>query len=139
MKKIVFIIICLILGLIIYQKEDIIFIPNDSIRVRIIANSNNISDMYHKQKIKEAIKMDLYNLVGDANNSMEASVTIENNINEIRNIIAKKTDNFTINYGNNYFPKKIYKGVVYNEGFYKYNYWNEYNDYFWIKYNYFYN
>ena len=94
-------------------------IPNDSIRVRIIANSNSILDIEEKQKLKHEIKNDLYDLVKEANNSEEASKNIELNINKIHDIVSQKTSDFTINYGNNYFPKKSYKGIIYDEGVYK--------------------
>lgn len=119
MKKIFFVGICFIIGVILYQKEGEIIIPSDAIRIRIIANSNSTIDMYQKKKLKEDIKNDLYDLVKDADNSFEADENIENNIDKIHSIISQKTDDFTINYGKNYFPKKIYKGVIYNEGFYK--------------------
>ena len=119
MKKLFFVGICFIIGVILYQKEGEIIIPSDAIRIRIIANSNSTIDMYQKKKLKEDIKNDLYNLVKDASNSLEADKNIENNINKIHSIISQKTNDFTINYGKNYFPKKVYKGVVYNEGFYK--------------------
>lgn len=119
MKKIIFIALCLIIGIMVYKKSDDIIIPSDAIRIRIIANSNNIEDLYKKKKLKEDIKNDLYDLVKDSNNSMEASNSIKNSLNKIDKIISKKTSDYQINYGMNYFPKKIYKGVVYPEGEYE--------------------
>ena len=118
MKKVFFLIICLVIGILVYQKNNEIIIPSDAIRVRIIANSNNIRDLYEKKKLKEEIINDLYNLVKDSNSSMEASKNIKNSLKMIENIVSKKTDDFKISFGLNYFPKKTYKGVIYPEGEY---------------------
>ena len=118
MKKIIFLIISIVIGILVYQKNDEIIIPSDSIRVRIIANSNNIEDLYQKKKIKEEIKKDLYDLVKDVSNSEDASKSIENNLDKINNLVSSKTNDFNITYGMNYFPKKTYKGVLYNAGNY---------------------
>ena len=118
MKKIIFIVICLVIGILVYKKSEQIIIPSDAIRIRIIANSNNIEDLYQKKKIKESIKDDIYNLVKDSSNSMEASINIKNNISKIDSLIKSKTSNYKITYGKNYFPEKIYKGVVYPSGEY---------------------
>ena len=118
MKKLFLIILCAVIGILVYKKNDEIIIPSDAIRVRIIANSNNIEDLYQKKQIKESIKNDLYGLVKDAKNSVEASNILKNNIKSIKEIVKKRTNNFTIDYGSNYFPKKEYKGVIYPEGNY---------------------
>ncbi len=119
LKKIIFIIICFVIGIFVYRKNDEIVIPSDAIRIRIIANSNNIEDLYQKKRLKEEIKNDIYNLVKNANNTMEAGVIIKNNLDNIDSIIRKKTNNYKIDYGMNYFPSKTYKGVVYPSGEYE--------------------
>lgn len=107
-----------VVGILVYQKSDDIIIPSDAIRVRIIANSNNIGDLYAKKQIKNEIKDDLYNLVKDAKDSSEARVIISSNLEKITKMISARTDDFKISYGKNYFPKKTYKGVIYEEGHY---------------------
>ncbi len=119
MKKLAFLIISIVIGILVSKKSEEIIIPYDAIRVRIIANSDNISDLYEKKKIKEEIKKDLYNLVKEAENSDEASLNIRNNLNNIKRIVSQKTNDFKISYGNNYFPKKIYRGIIYPEGEYE--------------------
>ena len=118
MKKIIFIVICFVIGVLVYKKNDQIIIPSDAIRVRIIANSNNIEDLYQKKKLKESITNDLYNLVKDSSNSMEASLNIKSNLNKIDSLVKNKISDYKITYGKNYFPEKIYKGVVYPSGEY---------------------
>lgn len=119
MKKAIILGICFIIGLLIYHKNDEIIIPSDAIRIRIIANGNNIDDIKEKIALKESIKNDLYNYVKDASNSMEADKNIIDNIDNIKKLIANKTNDFNLSYGLNYFPQKIYKGVVYQSGNYK--------------------
>ncbi len=118
LKKILFLVVSIIIGYMVYQKEDEIIIPNDAIRVRIIANSNSMIDIYQKIKLKDEIKEDLYKIVRKANSNSEARDSILNNIDMIRDIVSKRTNNFKLDYGLNYFPRKVYKGVVYPEGEY---------------------
>ena len=118
MKKLIFLSISIIVGILINYKNDEIVIPSDAIRVRIVANSNNIKDLYEKKKLKDEIKNDLYSLVKDAKNSDSASLMISDNIDKIEKIIENKTSDFSISYGKNYFPRKIYRGIVYDAGEY---------------------
>ena len=39
-------------------------------------------------------------------------------IKDIDKLVSSKTDDYQLNYGRNYFPKKVYKGVIYEEGEY---------------------
>ena len=119
MKKIVFLIISIVIGVIIYYKNDEVIIPSDAIRIRIIANSNNIEDLYQKKKIKNEIKNDIYSLVENAKSSNEASDNISNNLDNIKKIVSSKTTDFKVDYGLNYFPSKTYKSVIYPEGNYE--------------------
>lgn len=119
MKKIIFIVISVFIGILVYHKNEEIIIPSDAIRIRILANSDNIKDLYQKEKLKDDIKNDLYHLFKNVHSSEEADQVIINNLDNIKNIIYDKTNDVTINYGINHFPKKIYKGVVYPEGDYK--------------------
>ena len=119
LKKMIMLIICLVVGIMIYIKNQEIIIPSDAIRIRIIANSNSISDLYEKKKLKEEIENDIYDLVSDVNNVGEARLSIKNNMNVINRIVGSRIKDYKIDYGMNYFPRKSYKGVVYNEGEYE--------------------
>ena len=118
MKKIIFLSISIFVGIMVYKKNDTIIIPTDALRVRIIANSNSIEDLYAKKKLKEEIKDDLYEIIEDAKNSNDAKRSIQSNIKDIDKLVSSKTDDYQLNYGRNYFPKKVYKGVIYEEGEY---------------------
>lgn len=118
MKKLLFIVISIIIGILVYKKNEEIIIPSEAIRIRIKANTNSIQDLYNKQKLKVEIKTNLYNLVTEANSIGEADRIIKNNLELIDNIVSSKTNDYKIDYGFNYFPKKVYKGVIYPEGNY---------------------
>lgn len=104
----------------IYKKGDILIIPNESIRIRIVANSNNINDLMEKKSLKNKIEEEVYNLVKDAKDINEARDELIKNMDYLDNLVGKNTKQiYTINYGMNYFPKKKYKGVVYEAGMYE--------------------
>ena len=127
MKKILIILATIIMIFILNKDldEGIVLIPNNSIRVRVIANSNSISDQYEKNKIKEEIQIYLEDLLKDAKTKKETETLLKNNINNIDKIVEdslKEMNNetiYNINYGKNFFPKKEYKGVSYESGFYE--------------------
>ena len=60
MKKIMIIASILILILVSNKEYDKILIPEDSIRIRVVANSNNIEDQLQKLKVKEKVEEKLY-------------------------------------------------------------------------------
>ena len=127
MKKVIMLItMCITLYVIIgnvVAKNDII--PEEAIRIRVIANSNSDYDQSIKIKVKEQVEKDMYNLLKDKKNLEEVRNTIKGNLEqEKRNIstILKQEEYelpFEINYGYNYFPEKEFKGIKYKEGYYE--------------------
>ena len=105
--------------------DQIVIIPNSSIRLRVIPNSNEANDIYIKEKVKNYLENNIYSLtketkdIDTARNIIKESLpTIEENINSI----FENNDYhipYEVNYGNNYFPQKIYKGITYKEGYYE--------------------
>ena len=119
LKKIVFLSISLLVGILIYNKNEEVIIPSDAIRLRIIANSNDIKDLYEKKRIKSEIENDIYEMVNSTNSGASARMIIKNNIGVINELVASKTNDFKVDYGFNYFPRKVYKGVIYEKGEYE--------------------
>lgn len=124
MKKTIIILAIVVTILSINKNEDKVIIPKDSIRFRVIANSNKEND----QNIKREVVKNLSTTITESSNL--------NNINDTREFITKKLPEFDkivnktleeenqnrtfkINYGKNYFPEKEYKDVVYEEGEYE--------------------
>ncbi len=119
MKKIIIILFFITLILVgINEKEDIL-IPSNAIRFRIIANSNSKEDQELKKTIKNDVEKELFKLLQDVDDINTARDIINNNINNIDNIVKKYNVSYDINYGNNYFPIKEYKGIKYAAGNYE--------------------
>ena len=124
MKKII-IILAIIILISVISKENKVIIPNDAIRFRVIANSNEKED----QKIKKEITTNIYNQFASQINQNKNINSTREEINlqlpTIKFIVEKTLYSkslpikYDINYGINYFPKKEYKGVIYPEGEYE--------------------
>ena len=120
MKNILFVcftIICLILISNFMTSKNLI--PKEAIRIRVIANSNEVEDQELKLEVKNEVEEYLYNQLKDIKDSNNADIVIKENIPNIEGIVNKYTSNYKVNYGINYFPKKEYKNIVYKEGDYK--------------------
>lgn len=100
-------------------------IPDDAIRVRVIANSNSDYDQKIKYEVKDIVEDDMYKLLNGVTNISLARDKIKTNLDYVYNDIDKylKSNNynlgFDINFGYNYFPKKEFKGITYKEGNYE--------------------
>ena len=127
MKKTIFVFLSIILTYIIIGNVVAVnnIIPDDAIRVRVIANSNTEYDQNIKYKVKEAIESDMYNLLKETKNLEEARSLIKDHLPSLEDniyITLQSEDYqlpFTVNFGLNYFPKKEFKGVTYDEGYYE--------------------
>ena len=69
--------------------------------------------------IKNDVEKELFKLLQDVDDINTARDIINNNINNIDNIVKKYNVSYDINYGNNYFPIKEYKGIKYAAGNYE--------------------
>lgn len=118
MKKIIIGLFLITILVNISKNKDDFLIPDEALRFRIIANSNSLEDQLLKNKIKTNLEKDLFDLLSDTNNYQEAKQVLENNLSYINKNIFTYTNDFTINIGKNYFPKKVYKGVTYAPGEY---------------------
>jgi stage II sporulation protein R len=119
-------VILLLISIILYSKSnnEFIVIPEDSIRFRVIPNSNSIEDIYIKNEVMNSVQNEIH-MLGNFNNINDSRVSIQNNLINIESAVSEKLNknkydkSFSVNYGLNYFPKKEYKGVIYNEGYYE--------------------
>lgn len=119
MKKTLFIILTII-GLILFmQSYSPTPISNDSIRFRIVANSNDTADQAIKMNIKKDLEENLFTKVSKSTSIEETRKLIRENENLIRKILDKYEIDYNISYGNNYFPSKEYKGITYDSGTYE--------------------
>ena len=126
MKKTI-LFLTIIVAFLIYNelKEDTVIIPDTAIRLRVIPNSNSSLDQSMKNKVKEYLENNTYQILKEQDNIEEARKLIKDNIPELEENITKIFNdnnynmNYTVNYGYNYFPNKEYRGIKYNEGYYE--------------------
>ena len=126
MKKTIILILSIIsIYIFIGFKFSDIEIPEEALRIRILANSNSDYDQSVKNNVKEEIQDYVYNLLKDTKDINEARKIINSNLNSISLLTSKNLESqnynlpFKINFGLNYFPKKEYKGIKYKEGYYE--------------------
>ena len=126
MKKTIILILSIIaIYIFIGYKFSDIEIPEEALRIRILANSNSDYDQSVKNNVKEEIQDYVYNLLKDTKDIDEARKIINSNLNSISLLTSKNLESqnynlpFKINFGLNYFPKKEYKGIKYKEGYYE--------------------
>ena len=106
-----------------YMEEKVI--PNESIRLRILANSNKIEDQRIKMEVAKTVQKELYSLLESTKNIEEARNKIINNLEQIKKEVKTTLQNndtelnYTINFGKNYFPVKNFKGINYDAGNYE--------------------
>lgn len=107
------------------KKEDYLIIPSEAIRVRVIANSDNKDDIIVKEELKDVLNNELKILLKDVTTISDARKTINNNlkmIDKVVNFSLKELNydkEYSINYGMNYFPQKVFNDVVYEDGYYE--------------------
>ena len=124
MKKIVISAAIIITFLCLNTNKKII-IPKDSIRFRVVSNSNSKEEQQLKEKIVYNLKEEIGKIEYSSTDINNTRKQIQKEIPKFNEIItstlkeAKSNSNYTINYGNNYFPEKEYDGIKYQEGEYE--------------------
>lgn len=128
MKKVILVLTILISIVYINNQAtnlELITIPDSAIRLRVIPNSNSLTDQNMKGLVKEYLEDNVYTLLKDTTTIEEARniitshlTTIQTNVNQIFKEHNYNKD-FTISFGENYFPNKQYKSIDYQEGYYE--------------------
>ena len=119
MKQIAILLVGIVLIVSFTTEQDTIKIPEQSIRFRIIANSNSPEDQKNKMLIAKELQDTLFPNIEKANSIEESRKRIEENIPAMNAILTKYGQEYQIDFGNNYFPIKEYKGVIYDAGIYE--------------------
>lgn len=127
MKKLILLLLAglTLIGVINNYKEDYYIIPDQSIRIRIIPNSNSLKDQYLKKQVKTNLEKELQNNLKNTETIENTRKIIKNNLDNYNKKVKEvlKNENtsqkFTIDYGYHHFPEKTYKGVKYEEGEYE--------------------
>ena len=115
MKKLI-IVLFIISSIYLFNNSNGIIIPANAIRFRIIANSNSINDQALKNTIKDDLINNVFSLITINNNPKEE---LQNKMPLVKETLDRYNINYDISLGNNYFPKKTYKGIIYPEGYYE--------------------
>jgi len=107
-------------------QSDIKVIPDEAIRLRILANSDKPDDQELKRKVRDGVNAAISEWVKDITDINEARKLIEKKIPEIRDIAAdvleeeKKHQDLDVEYGENItFPAKLYGSYMYPPGEYE--------------------
>ena len=119
MKKIIYIVLIIIVMSMWITKEKEFVLPENTIRFRIIANSNSEIDQTTKLLIKNDLEKSLFPKLENSKSPEETEQIIKENESVIKSTIEKYNVPYSMNYGQNYFPEKTYKGITYNEGKYE--------------------
>lgn len=119
MKKIVVALFIVMVLILLIKNETEVLIPTESIRFRIIASSNDLKDQETKLEIKENLEPVLSDILSKSSSLEESRNSIKNNMYNIKNIVNNFNIPYKVDYGQNYFPEKTYKGVTYKEGEYE--------------------
>lgn len=114
MKKIIIVLSIIIIILCLYKNN---YYEKETIRFRIIANSNSVEDQKLKKEIVKDISNDL--IKRNIKTISQERKYLLNKIPKFEEKIKEKTNNYDINYGNNYFPEKKYNGKTYKAGNYE--------------------
>ncbi|MDR0266694.1 stage II sporulation protein R [Paenibacillus sp.] len=103
-------------------------IPQESIRLRILANSDNPDDQLVKRQIRDAVVEQMDSWVQDLENPQsldEARRAIRHHLPELNELVGKELEKRGIGYDYNVelavvpFPTKLYGGTVYPAGNYE--------------------
>ena len=113
MKKII-IILSIIVSIVLWNQSRL---PEKTIRFRIIANSNQEIDQQTKKEIVKSLSKELSyqsRSIEEEREYIKKQIpTITKTLNQILE------DDYTIQYGENYFPEKEYQNKTYPEGLYE--------------------
>ncbi|MEC1259260.1 stage II sporulation protein R [Bacillus swezeyi] len=100
-------------------------IPDEAIRLRILANSDSESDQNLKRKIRDEVNQEITKWVEDLTSMKEARQVIRSKLPEIKKIAkdAMKRENASqsvdVNFDKVSFPTKLYGNMVYPAGEYE--------------------
>lgn len=105
------------------QEETVI--PNEAIRLRILANSDSEADQALKRKVRDAVNAEITEWVQDLTSLEEARTTIKSGLPEIQKIAEQvvaaenETQSVKVDFGKVEFPTKLYGQFLYPAGEYE--------------------
>jgi stage II sporulation protein R len=100
-------------------------IPQQSIRLRIIANSDSVQDQWLKREVRDAIVAQMNNWVNDVRSYEEAKQLVAQKLPELQQLVDKTLRDrgffysAEVDFGQVPFPTKLYGSYVYPAGNYE--------------------
>ncbi|MEH7379412.1 stage II sporulation protein R [Bacillus sp. JJ1533] len=101
-------------------------IPDEAIRLRILANSDSDKDQALKRKVRDAVNAEITEWVAELTSIQAARELIQERLPEIEKIVARvleeenSNQSYTVDYGRNVqFPTKLYGQFLYPAGEYE--------------------
>ena len=96
-------------------------IPDEAIRLRILANSNDERDQEIKREVRDAVSEQITEWVQELTSVEKARQTIKNNMPQLEELVGEiVTDqSYQLDFGNVEFPDKIYDNYIYPGGTYE--------------------
>lgn len=101
-------------------------IPDEAIRLRILANSDTDEDQALKRKVRDAVNAEITEWVAELTSIEAARELIQERLPEIEKIVARvleeenSNQSYTVDYGRNVqFPTKLYGQFLYPAGEYE--------------------
>lgn len=124
---IIFTLILLVGGFLYYQstKEQVTDIPDQAIRLRILANSDHVEDQRLKRKVRDAIIEEIKAWKEKPTQMIEARQMIQEKLPDFQQTAQKtleqygSTQTVAVDYGQVPFPTKLYGDQVYPAGEYE--------------------
>ncbi|MBD8069523.1 stage II sporulation protein R [Bacillus sp. PS06] len=107
------------------QGQDPLVIPDEAIRLRILANSDSDKDQELKRKIRDEVNKEITLWVQELTSIDDARAEIKNRLDEIEVIVEEvlKRENsmqdYKVEFGNVDFPTKLYGKFLYPAGQYE--------------------
>src|SRR5699024_4685540 len=106
------------------KKQEMI--PDEEIRLRILANSDSEADQNIKYEVRDKVKQYITRIVDQKTNIEDARATVREELPKIEQIVLETieregmTNDFHVEYGSNVnFPEKTYGPYVYPAGEYE--------------------
>lgn len=132
-KKLIYIITSLLVLVMSWEAQrnisvaaaDLVKIPEDAIRLRILADSDSPRDQWVKREIRDKVNAEITQWVTDLNSIEQARETIKAKLDKIEQIVETEltrvgiTDSFSVDFDEVQFPTKLYGNIVYSAGNYE--------------------
>ncbi len=105
--------------------SNMVTIPEEAIRLRILANSDSPRDQWLKRQIRDQVNAEITEWVTELETIEFARDVIESQLDKIEEIVEYEltrlgiTDSFTVEFDEVQFPTKLYGNVIYPAGIYE--------------------